>query len=206
MKRLFFILIMAVLLSACQNANIKNRLGGNINGDGADGETAVGETTIQELEIDDSDLAGLEVKEGTIVAGNTREDEGEDVSVTINYDQDDEYEADETAAEIPKNAAVMKRVSGYRIQLITVTKKENAEEFGKKFEETLAEASRDKENEDAYYYKDNVPVYIEFYEPYWKLRVGNYTNRVLAEKELEFIKKLGYDDAWVVRTVILVKE
>ena len=204
MRKFVYVLLFCFLLAACQDSNIKNRLKGNVKEDS--GDIDVTETSVEELRISESDLQGITVKEGTVTANGREVQEDEDVNITVTMENEDDYDENEDEKELPEGTLVMKRQSGYRIQLLTVTKKESAQSFGAEFKEKWSEASQDKENEDAYYYKDDIPLYIEYYEPYWKLRAGNYPGRADASKQLELIKKLGYEDAWIVKTVILVEE
>ncbi|HOO59743.1 MAG TPA: SPOR domain-containing protein [Candidatus Mcinerneyibacteriales bacterium] len=205
MKRILLAVFLIAALAACQNQNIKDRLGGRT----TEEEDVPQETTIEELKIDDSDVAEINVREGVVVAqAHTDSAEEEDVSVNINYDEEDDSLPPivEDAENVPAGTVILKRDSGYRIQLITVTQKENAESFGKEFKEKWNEAALDKENDDAYHYREEIPIYIEFYDPYWKLRVGNFKSRNDAQYALKYIKLLGYKDAWIVPTTILVKE
>jgi len=206
MKRILLAVVMIAALAACQNQNIKDRLSGHTIEEQGD---VPQETTIEELQIADSDAAEINVREGVVVA-QAHSDAGteEDVSVSIDYDEEDDSlpPISEDAENVPAGTVILKRESGYRVQLITVTQKENAEEFGKTFKEKWNEAALDKENDDAYHYREEIPVYIEFYDPYWKLRVGNFKTRSEAQYALKYIKLLGYDDAWIVPTTILVEE
>ncbi|MBN2036834.1 MAG: SPOR domain-containing protein [Chitinispirillaceae bacterium] len=43
---------------------------------------------------------------------------------------------------------------------------------------------------------------IVYHSPYYKLMVGDFSNRPDAEKALAQVKKLGYNDAWIVRTAL----
>jgi hypothetical protein len=49
--------------------------------------------------------------------------------------------------------------------------------------------------------KIDIPVTITFESPYYKLFAGEFTQRSEAENYLAQIKKLGYNDAWISRTV-----
>jgi hypothetical protein len=48
--------------------------------------------------------------------------------------------------------------------------------------------------------KVKLPVSISFEAPYYKLMVGDFSVRGEAENALAQLKKLGYNDAWIVRT------
>lgn len=50
------------------------------------------------------------------------------------------------------------------------------------------------------------PVFLDYEVPYFKVRVGNFTDREKAEAYLMRVKAAGYPDAWVVAVNIKVKE
>jgi hypothetical protein len=47
-----------------------------------------------------------------------------------------------------------------------------------------------------------LPVYVEFIDPYYKVRVGDFATIERAQPLLAEIRALGYSDAWSVRTTI----
>jgi hypothetical protein len=49
---------------------------------------------------------------------------------------------------------------------------------------------------------DRVPVYVERDDPWFKVRVGDFSDRPAAERLREELVGLGYGDAWAVRTTI----
>lgn len=49
---------------------------------------------------------------------------------------------------------------------------------------------------------DQTPVYVEQDDPWFKVRVGDFSDRVAAELLRERMAGLGWPDAWVVRTTI----
>ena len=54
--------------------------------------------------------------------------------------------------------------------------------------------------------KVNLPFFISFESPYYKLYAGNFNKREDAEVYLPQFKKMGYNDSWVVRTKPLKDE
>jgi len=76
---------------------------------------------------------------------------------------------------------------GYRIQVLALTSMEAARAKKSAIESEL-----------------QVEVYIDFDKPYYKMYVGNYTNRKDAEKALVMIKESGYPDAWIVKSKVFV--
>jgi hypothetical protein len=74
---------------------------------------------------------------------------------------------------------------GYRIQVV-------ATRF-------LEEAERDAELVKGLY---TVAVYIEYYEPFYKVRVGDFKTRQEAEKMKEKLVEIGFDSAWILETII----
>lgn len=65
------------------------------------------------------------------------------------------------------------------------------------------EASREKAIAEEIF---NLPVYLDYEVPYYKLRVGDFAARGEAEDMLPEIKAIGYRNAWVARVVLRVKE
>jgi hypothetical protein len=46
------------------------------------------------------------------------------------------------------------------------------------------------------------PVYVEYIDPYYKVRVGDFATQEAAQPALGEVRGLGFDDAWAVRTTI----
>ncbi len=78
---------------------------------------------------------------------------------------------------------------GYRIQVLALTSMEAARAKKSVIESEL-----------------QWDVYIDYDKPYYKMYVGNYTNRKDAEKALNKIKQFGYPDAWIVKSKVFVDE
>jgi len=52
----------------------------------------------------------------------------------------------------------------------------------------------------------NLPLYLDYEVPYYKLRVGDFTARDEAEDMLPEIKGIGYRNAWVARVLLRVRD
>jgi hypothetical protein len=65
------------------------------------------------------------------------------------------------------------------------------------------EASREKAIAEEIF---NLPVYLDYEVPYYKLRVGDFTARGDAEDMLPEIKAIGYRNAWVARVMLRIQE
>jgi hypothetical protein len=50
------------------------------------------------------------------------------------------------------------------------------------------------------------PVYLEYDAPYYKVRVGDCPTEEQGDELLKVSRRLGYPDAWLVRTIISVLE
>lgn len=48
-------------------------------------------------------------------------------------------------------------------------------------------------------------IYVDYEQPYYKVRAGNFTSREKAEETKNFVKSIGYIDAWVIQTNVLLK-
>ena len=46
--------------------------------------------------------------------------------------------------------------------------------------------------------KTNLPVFIAYEAPYYKLFAGDFIQKADAEGNLKKLKKIGYNDAWIV--------
>ncbi|HEY7462293.1 MAG TPA: SPOR domain-containing protein [Gemmatimonadota bacterium] len=60
-----------------------------------------------------------------------------------------------------------------------------------------AEASRLKQR-----LGETAAVYVEYIDPYYKVRVGDFATQEAAQPTLDAVRGLGYRDAWAVRTTI----
>lgn len=49
-------------------------------------------------------------------------------------------------------------------------------------------------------------IYVDYEQPYYKVRAGNFTDREKAEEARGIAKSLGYIDAWIIQTNVLLKE
>ncbi len=52
----------------------------------------------------------------------------------------------------------------------------------------------------------NLPVYLDYEVPYYKLRVGDFLTRNEAEAMVSEIKNIGYRSAWVARVILRIRE
>ena len=77
---------------------------------------------------------------------------------------------------------------GYRVQLFSTTDYHAALEFRDNAGLSIT---------------DNV--YLDYEQPYYKVRVGNYADQESAEEAKMAARDLGFRDAWVIRTRILLK-
>ena len=50
--------------------------------------------------------------------------------------------------------------------------------------------------------KTSLPLAISFESPYYKLFAGDFVQRGEAENSCAQLKKMGYNDAWIVRTAV----
>jgi SPOR domain len=93
-----------------------------------------------------------------------------------------EVEIPEIPTDIPGPDAVM----GFRVQLGAFNEQESAELFAERARERLG----------------SHPVYIRYYQPLWKIQVGDCRYREEAERLREIMRGKGYPDAWITRTGI----
>lgn len=86
-----------------------------------------------------------------------------------------------------------KTFTGYRIQIHSVSSFgcniENLKEMRNKFEETF----------------QDIPAYLKYFDPDFKIRVGNYRNRLECIPDLHRIRKI-YPASYAVKTEISLNE
>jgi cell division septation protein DedD len=80
-----------------------------------------------------------------------------------------------------------RQVPGFRVQLLSVSDMDRAQEEKKKA-----------------MFKFNTRVYLEFESPLWKLRVGDFKTRKEADALRQEAVGLGYRDTWIVQTLVNV--
>ncbi len=207
MKKVYYgvsVLVLMVTIIGCQDSNIKNRLKGDVKttpqteekNDTKKDVTVKFDATQKETPVD--------VREGVIIDNDMPQEQT--VTVTVKKDDTDD-EPTETVKDsegvIIPDATIMKRIQGYRIQIMSVSNKTTADTISKQLLDRWESARK---GSMSYTYRDNIPIYIEYYEPFWKIRIGNYKSKPDAENQLKDIKRLGYADAWIVQSMIIVKE
>ena len=85
------------------------------------------------------------------------------------------------------------KTQGYRIQV---------------FSGGNSRADRQKAESAGMLMKSNIPtepIYVHFYSPSWKCRMGNYKTLEEAQRMLAMVKKLGYKQACIVKGTISVQ-
>lgn len=79
-----------------------------------------------------------------------------------------------------------KEIIGYRIQILQTEDAQEAREF----------------QQDAFLRLD-IDAYVSYDNPYYKVRVGDFTSRFEAEEFLATLEGRGFKSAWIVRTLIV---
>lgn len=74
---------------------------------------------------------------------------------------------------------------GYRVQVLADTDRANAESFADRVRRRVEH-----------------PVYVEWAEPWWKVRVGDFLDEGAAERLRERLVADGIEGAWTVRTTV----
>lgn len=80
--------------------------------------------------------------------------------------------------------------NGYRIQVSVLSDFTRAKEFESKLNELLKNSFHS--------------VYVDFYSPNFRIRIGDFETRDDARKVLPLIKDLGYKDSFVVPDIITI--
>ena len=108
----------------------------------------------------------------------------------------EEEEADNLEKMLDTRKKVMSnsyKTTGYRIQVFsggsTRSDKQKAETTGAVMKSNFP----------------NEPIYVHFYSPSWKCRMGNYKTQEEARSILALVKKLGYKDACIIKGTITLR-
>ena len=96
---------------------------------------------------------------------------------------DDKLLGEEEEEDIPADSTL----DGYRIQILTTRDPEEADTLKAQLQGSFPGE-----------------VYVTYDPPNYKVRVGNYINRPLAEESQVRLKRMGFRRAWVIRTKVLV--
>jgi cell division protein FtsN len=96
---------------------------------------------------------------------------------------DDKLLGEEEEEDIPADSTL----DGYRIQILTTRDPEEADTLKAQLQGSFPGE-----------------VYVNYDPPNYKVRVGNYVNRPLAEESQARLKGMGFRRAWVIRTRVLV--
>lgn len=91
--------------------------------------------------------------------------------------------------EYDSTAAVTGPREVYRIQIFT--------------SRLITEASREKALAEEVF---NLPIHLDYEVPYYKLRAGDFVNRIDAEDMIPEVRAIGYRNAWVARVVLKIRE
>lgn len=111
-------------------------------------------------------------------------------TVVSHNDLDTESHTVDTRKKVMRNA---QKVTGYRVQVYSGGSSRN--------DRQKAQAASNKIK--AKY--PNLPVYVHFYSPSWKCRVGNFRSYEEANKVLKQMKAMGYSSACIVKGKITVQ-
>lgn len=141
---------------------------------------------------------------GTACATRTLEPrpDGDEPVVVGRVDADGTYRADtlssgradttrverETVTSGTIRPAVPSTATGWRIQVLADTDRGRAEAFARQIESMVGDHS----------------VYVEWAEPWWKVRVGDFQSPDEAENLRRHLVAGGIEEAWTVRTTVRI--
>ncbi len=97
-----------------------------------------------------------------------------------------------TKSPIPDSLITYHQADGFRVQIFA----------GRNIEVATMAQAQAKEN----FTKRGINVYLIFEAPFYKLRIGDFTNRDEAEKLRTLAKRLGYKSAFIARSKVKVPE
>ena len=91
----------------------------------------------------------------------------------------------DTNSTTPTTSEVVANRAGYRVQVYAFSSQESAENAAAQVRIQVSE-----------------PVYVEFVDGLYKVRVGDFTSRIQAETVRDRLRSMGYPDAFLVETSI----
>lgn len=95
---------------------------------------------------------------------------------------------------------VTQTIQGFRVQVYSAQDKQSAEEFRERVRVWWNSAKRDAPDEP---FAGQLPIVVEYGQPYYRVRVGAYASREEASEALEYIQK-EFADAFVARSQVTV--
>ncbi|NNE08378.1 MAG: SPOR domain-containing protein [Gemmatimonadetes bacterium] len=97
-----------------------------------------------------------------------------------------ETKATDLAYEEQADALQTTYISGYRVQLMATTDAEKAMEFAEAIQPAFSHS-----------------VYVEYQEPFYKVRLGDCQTREEAVRILSAVRANGFDEAWITETMVI---
>ena len=99
------------------------------------------------------------------------------------------------------DAGVEQTVQGYRVQILSSKNKDAAENAAVEAQQWWNSQSGEAPAD--LFAADGFSVYTIYRQPYYRVRVGNFTSRAEAERALEFLRQ-RYNDAFIARGEVTV--
>lgn len=90
-------------------------------------------------------------------------------------------------------------VEGYRIQVYSAQQQEAAQDFRERVRQWWEGVKSDAPDR----FRNEVPIVIEYSQPYYRVRLGAFAQREAAEEALEFVEK-KYSGAFVAQSTVTV--
>lgn len=96
---------------------------------------------------------------------------------------------------------ITETVDGFRVQVYSATSKQLAEEFREEVQSWMQSARTSAP--DGLFSTTEMPIVIQYSQPYYRVRIGAFTQREQALEALDFIRK-QYTDAFIARSTVTV--
>jgi hypothetical protein len=137
----------------------------------------------------------------------------------INWSEYEDFDASAYADEVPEQVedlvhdvpeslmggraeqGMVQRVQGFRVQIFNSIDRDKAvqeEEAAQAWWRSLAGSERP-----ARLWSDTLPTYTDYRQPYYRIRVGDFTTRADAERALNFVKR-RFPDAFIAPDVVTI--
>jgi cell division septation protein DedD len=112
-----------------------------------------------------------------------------------------EHQVPEQLMQDRADQGVTQTVEGYRIQVYSSQRKDSSEDVVRDVEAWWEEV---KDEAPPQLFPEELPVTIEYGQPYYRVRVGAYEERERALEALQFVRQ-QYADAFLARTTVTVQ-
>ncbi len=112
------------------------------------------------------------------------------------------HDVPEALMEGRADAGITREVPGFRVQIYSTQDRGEAEDI---LNQAIGWWNTVQRNEDAPgYFPEVLPVDIRYRQPYYRVRVGNFTSRAQADRALQYLRE-RYPDAFITPDTVTIR-